>query len=205
MTPFRRVSGLAAPMPVANIDTDQLAPKQFLTTTERTGLAKALFHDQRFDADGTPKPGFVLDTPPFDTATILIAGNNFGCGSSREHAVWALCDFGFCAVIAPSFADIFYNNAVNNGLLAVSLDAAVVELLLAGAAAQHEVAIDLEAQVVEMLGNQYGFVIDPAIRARLLSGMDMIDEALARLPAVRDREQALGQAMPWLGSVRTGA
>src|SRR5208283_5189084 len=126
MQPFTELHAKAAPFDVANVDTDQIIPKQFLKTVEREGLAKGLFHDLRFDAEGKEKPGFVLADPRYGGAGVLIAGDNFGCGSSREHAPWALLDFGIRCVIAPSFADIFYNNCFKNGILPIALPKEVV-------------------------------------------------------------------------------
>src|SRR5688572_27998284 len=126
MKPFTQLTAVAAPLPIANIDTDQIIPKQFLATVERTGLSKGLFYDMRFDANGVEKPDFVLNQEQYKGAQILIAGPNFGCGSSREHAPWALDDFGLRCVIASSFADIFYNNCFNNGILPLVLDQADV-------------------------------------------------------------------------------
>src|ERR1700687_4165233 len=131
MRPFSHIDAKAAPLGIATRDTDQIIPKQFLKTVEREGLAKGLFYDLRFDADGAPKPGFVLNEPRYAGAGVLICGDNFGCGSSREHAPWALLDFGVSCVIAPSFADIFYNNCFANGLLPVTLPADQVRALMA--------------------------------------------------------------------------
>ncbi len=130
MQPFTSLTAVAAPLPTANIDTDQIIPKQFLATVERTGLSKGLFYDMRFEPDGTPKPDFVLNKDEFKSAQVLITGPNFGCGSSREHAPWALADFGIRCVIASSFADIFYNNCFNNGILPLKLEQGDVERLL---------------------------------------------------------------------------
>src|SRR3954470_11702354 len=149
MQPFIRLDGRAAPLPVANIDTDQIIPKQFLKTVEREGLAKGLFYDLRFDGEGHAKPDFVLNQPAYAGASVLIAGDNFGCGSSREHAPWALLDFGLRCVIAPSFADIFYNNCFNNGLLPVALPLHEVEALMDEArGGNHIFTVDLESQTV---------------------------------------------------------
>src|SRR3954468_18410089 len=149
MQAFTRLDAKAAPLPLANIDTDQIIPKQFLKTVEREGLAKGLFYDLRFDGEGNPKPDFVLHQPQYAGASVLIAGDNFGCGSSREHAPWALLDFGLRCVIAPSFADIFYNNCFENGLLPVALPEADVHALMAEArGGNHLFTVDLEAQTV---------------------------------------------------------
>ena len=149
MEAFTRLDAAAAPLPLANIDTDQIIPKQFLKTVERAGLAKGLFYDLRFDEQGREKPDFVLNQPAYRHAGVLIAGDNFGCGSSREHAPWALMDFGIKAVISTSFADIFYNNCFQNGLLPVVLTASQVQQLMDEArGGNHVVSVDLEAQTV---------------------------------------------------------
>ncbi len=198
MTPFHRLSGIAAPFPAANVDTDQIVPKQFLKTVERSGLARALFYDHRFDEQGNRIPGFVLDTAPFDRAVILVAGDNFGCGSSREHAPWALLDFGIRCVISTSFADIFYNNCINNGLLPITLPAAAVNELMADAARAHEFTIDLQQCTVLSGGIVQPFDIDATIRERLLAGLDAIGETLTQIDAIDAIEGRLDAAMPWM-------
>ncbi|WP_292966660.1 3-isopropylmalate dehydratase small subunit [Novosphingobium sp. UBA1939] len=197
MTPFTRLSGIAAPLSVANVDTDQIVPKQFLKTIERTGLAGALFYDWRFDEAGQPMPGFVLDTPPYDKAVVLVAGDNFGCGSSREHAPWALLDFGIRCVVSTSFADIFYNNCINNGLLPITLGEADVAALLADAAQGLVFTIDLQNRTISCGGVVRTFEIEPAIREKLLAGLDMIGETLARAEDIAAIEGKLERAMPW--------
>ncbi|MGQ0735131.1 MAG: 3-isopropylmalate dehydratase small subunit [Acidobacteriota bacterium] len=177
MTPFRVHEGLVLPLLRRDIDTDQIIPKQFLKSIERTGFGRHLFNDWRRRPDGSPDPSFPLNDRRYDGATILVAGDNFGCGSSREHAAWALADYGFRAVIAPSFADIFRSNAVANGLLPVSLpEAAVVQL--AARADEHRdytLRIDLEArQVSDTHGFIEPFALDEAARHRLLHGLDDI-------------------------------
>src|SRR5204862_6678232 len=162
MTPFHIHTGLVAPLDRPNVDTDQIIPKQFLKRVERTGFGEFLFYDWRFSADGKPDPSFPLNEARYRGASILIAGKNFGCGSSREHAPWALADFGFRAIIAPSFADIFRNNCMKNGLLPVVLsDAEINELMnRAGALAGYEITVDLEArQVRDDAGFSAGFDI----------------------------------------------
>lgn len=200
MKPVTVIAGLAASLPAANIDTDQIVPKQFLKTIERTGLARGLFYDHRFDAEGRPQPGFVLDTPPFDTARILVAGDNFGCGSSREHAPWALLDFGIAAVVSSAFADIFYNNSVNNGLLPAIVEPDALAALLAEAgAAPTRMTIDLPARtIVTASGAAFAFAIDPAVQAKLIAGRDAISESLLAAEAIDAAEAALERAMPWL-------
>src|SRR5262245_24307258 len=180
MEAFTRLDAKAAPLPLANIDTDQIIPKQFLKTVERAGLAKGLFYDFRFDEQGREKPDFVLNQPAYKGAGVLVAGDNFGCGSSREHAPWALMDFGIRAVISTSFADIFYNNCFQNGLLPVVLKAPEVRQLMEEArGGNHVVSVDLEAQtVVSPSGQVFHFDIDAKKKARMLKGLDSIGETL---------------------------
>src|SRR5271154_4496214 len=172
MQPFRVHTGKAAPLLRANVDTDQIIPKQFLKRIERTGFGEFLFHDWRKSQDGKPDPSFPLNDPRYAGASILVAGKNFGCGSSREHAVWALEDFGFRAVIAPSFADIFANNCVQNGVLAVVLDEAEVNEIMRRAAEipDYRLTIDLEQQSVQDAhGLSANFHIEQTTRHRLLN------------------------------------
>lgn len=200
MRPFTTITATAAPLPIANIDTDQIIPKQFLSTIERTGLSKGLFYDLRFDAHGAPRADSVLDAPAYRGAQVLIAGENFGCGSSREHAAWALDDFGIRCVIAPSFADIFHGNALNNGILPVALPSAVVETLVAEArGGNHVFTVDLNAQTVTSpSGAVHRFEIDAAAKRKLLSGLDDIGLSLAQAPAIDAFEARRGLMTPWL-------
>ncbi|MDX2238039.1 MAG: 3-isopropylmalate dehydratase small subunit [Hyphomonadaceae bacterium] len=199
MKPFTALTAIAAPLPVANIDTDQIIPKQFLSTVERSGLGKGLFYDLRFDETGAPRPDFVLNQPAYQGAQILIAGANFGCGSSREHAPWALDDFGIRCVIAPSFADIFYNNCFNNGLLPITLPEDAIDQLLAEAhGANHKFAVDLAAQSVSApSGARFGFEIDPGRKAKLLEGLDDIGLTLKRTADISAFEERRRLAEPW--------
>ena len=200
MQPFTRLDGRAAPLAVANIDTDQIIPKQFLKTVEREGLAKGLFYDLRFDEQGRPKPDFVLNRPEFKAAAVLIAGDNFGCGSSREHAPWALMDFGIRCVIAPSFADIFYGNCMSNGLLPVVLPPEQVEELMDEAkGGNHVFSVDLETQTVTApSGKAYRFEIDASRKEKLLRGLDAIGETLQHAPDIDVYEMKAALAKPWL-------
>ena len=177
MEPFRTHTGLAAPLTRPNVDTDQIIPKQFLKRIERTGFGEFLFYDWRYRADGTPDPSFVLNEPRYGGATILIAGRNFGCGSSREHAPWALLDYGFRAVIAPSFADIFANNCTKNGIVPVALSEEDVALLMRRAAEVpgYRVTVDLAAREVrDERGFKAGFDFDDFRRYCLMEGLDDI-------------------------------
>jgi 3-isopropylmalate/(R)-2-methylmalate dehydratase small subunit len=200
MQPFTRLDAKVAPLPLANIDTDQIIPKQFLKTVERDGLAKGLFYDLRFDGEGREKPDFVLNRPEYKGAGVLVAGDNFGCGSSREHAPWALMDFGVKAVISTSFAEIFYNNCFQNGLLPVVLGAAAVQQLMDEAkGGNHMVTVDLEAQtVLSPSGQVFPFEIDPQRKAKMLSGLDPIGETLQAANEIDLFEMKRALAQPWL-------
>jgi 3-isopropylmalate/(R)-2-methylmalate dehydratase small subunit len=200
MEAFTRLDAKAAPLPLANIDTDQIIPKQFLKTVERKGLAKGLFYEYRFDEQGKEKPDFVLNQPAYKGAGVLIAGDNFGCGSSREHAPWALMDFGIKCVISTSFADIFYNNCFQNGLLPVVLKAHEVQQLMDEArGGNHVTSIDLEAQTVTSpSGAVFTFEIDAQRKAKMLQGLDAIGETLQAAPAIDLYEQKRALDRPWL-------
>jgi 3-isopropylmalate/(R)-2-methylmalate dehydratase small subunit len=200
MEAFTRLDAKIAPLPLANIDTDQIIPKQFLKTVEREGLAKGLFYDLRFDEAGREKPGFVLNDPRYAKVGVLIAGDNFGCGSSREHAPWALLDFGVRCVIAPSFADIFYNNCFQNGLLPVVLPAEQVQALMEEAkGGNHLVTVDLEAQtVVSPSGQTFAFEIDPQRKEKMLKGLDAIGETLQAAGDIDLYEMKQALSKPWL-------
>lgn len=200
MKPFTRLDGRAAPLPVANIDTDQIIPAQFLKTVEREGLSRGLFFSMRFDDAGAPRPEFVLNQEKFKGANILIAGDNFGCGSSREHAPWALMDYGITCVIAPSFADIFNGNCFNNGLLPIVLKPEEVDELSAEAlGGNHVFTIDLEAQsVTAPSGKVFHFDIDPGRKTKLLKGLDAIGETLTKGLDIDVFESRTALGQPWL-------
>ena len=200
MEAFTRLDAAAAPLPLAHIDTDQIIPKQFLKTVERAGLAKGLFYDLRFDEQGREKPDFVLNQPAYRHAGVLIAGDNFGCGSSREHAPWALMDFGIKAVISTSFADIFYNNCFQNGLLPVVLSASQVQQLMDEArGGNHVVSVDLETQTVTSpSGAVFTFEIDPQRKQKMLQGLDAIGETLQSAAAIDTYEMKRALSQPWL-------
>jgi len=181
MQPFTKLTGIAAPLDRANVDTDQIIPKQFLKRIERTGFGEYLFFDWRYEADGkTPDPSFILNNPRLTGARILVAERNFGSGSSREHAPWALDQYGFRCVIAPSFADIFYNNCFQNGLLPVVLSEDSVGILLQKIEANlgMELTVDLESQTVKCEGFEATFDVDPFRRERMLNGLDDIGLSL---------------------------
>lgn len=198
---FTTVRSVAAPMPQPNIDTDAILPARFLKRIEIAGLGEALFHDWRYTADGKPRADFVLNQPPYRDARILVAGPNFGCGSSRENAVWALYDHGIRCVIAPSFGDIFHNNAVGYGLLPVVLDEAKMQDLLAAIAKApaEPVEVDLPAQRIRFpSGGVASFAIDAAAKHRLVNGLDEIALTLEREPEIAAFEQRRRRERPWL-------
>ena len=205
MKAFTTLTGTAAPLlekgkPMANVDTDMIIPKQFLKTTTRTGLSTGLFHELKTNTDGSTNPDFVLNKPAYQTASILIAGENFGCGSSREHAPWALLDQGISCVIAPSFADIFHNNCFKNGILPIALPLNVVEELSAQAGgANHKFTVDLETQTITTPdGKTHSFDIDPGRKANLLKGLDEIGQSLTAAGAIDAHEQKRRLTTPWL-------
>ena len=200
MTPFTRLDAKAAPLDIANVDTDQIIPKQFLKIVDREGLARGLFYDMRFDEAGRPKGGFVLDDPAFAGAGVLVAGDNFGCGSSREHAPWALLDFGIRCVISSGFADIFYNNCFQNGLLPIVLPRDQVKALMGEAkGGNHVFSIDLDAQTVTAPSGQvFAFDIDPGRKEKLLKGLDAVGETLQHAGDIGAFEQKRALSQPWL-------
>ncbi|WP_424135111.1 3-isopropylmalate dehydratase small subunit [Roseomonas chloroacetimidivorans] len=201
MTPFTTLTGIAAPLPMANVDTDKIIPARFLKTIERKGLGRAAFADMRFNDDGSEKPDFVLNQEPYRHAEILIAHENFGCGSSREHAPWALLDFGIRCVIAPDFADIFFNNSFKNGILPIKLPREICDALMEDArmGANSRITVDLERQVVvRPNGEEIPFEVDPLRRHRLLNGLDDIGETMQRASVIEGFEQKQRAAQPWL-------
>ena len=200
MEKFTTLTGVAAPLPMINVDTDAIIPKQFLKTIKRTGLGKSLFHELRYDEQGNEKPDFVLNKPAYRKAQILVAGDNFGCGSSREHAPWALLDFGIRCVIAPSFADIFYNNCFQNGILPIKLPQEDVDKLMddASRGSNATITIDLESQ--EIRGPDGGcikFEMDAFRKRCLLEGLDSIGLTLESEKAISDFEETAKAARPW--------
>lgn len=201
MDKFTTLTGVAAPMPLVNIDTDMIIPKQFLKTILRSGLGKNLFDEMRFDDDGNEIPDFVLNQPAYRNAQILVAGENFGCGSSREHAPWALADFGIRVVISTSFADIFYGNCFKNGMLPIVLPQDQVDILMddASKGANARIAVDLEAQTVTSSdGQAFHFDIDPFKKHCLLNGLDDIALTLEKVSAIDTFEAQATQARPWV-------
>jgi len=201
MKAFTTLTGVAVPMPAANIDTDKIIPGRFLKTIARTGLGKSLFANMRYNEDGTEKPDFVLNQEPYRHAEILIAFDNFGCGSSREHAPWALLDFGIRCVIAPDFADIFHSNSFKNGVLPVALPREICEQLMEDArmGGNARLTVDLERQVVvRPNGEEIPFQVDGFRRHLLLNGLDDIGQTMQHASAIDGFEAKQRAAQPWL-------
>ena len=193
-------SGIAAPIDLVNVDTDMIIPKQYLKTIERTGLKVGLFDELRTREDGSTIEDFPLNQPQYADSSVLIAGDNFGCGSSREHAPWALLDWGFRVLIAPSFADIFYNNCFNNGILPIALDQANVDLLMADAHQAGRLAVDLQAQeITRPNGQVLSFDIDPGLKHRLMAGLDPIGLTLQNQTDIARFENEDAGKRPWIG------
>ena len=201
MQPFTTLTGVAAPLPMANVDTDKIIPARFLKSISRSGFGKNLFHNMRFREDGSENPDFVLNRPPYRNAEILVAHENFGCGSSREHAPWALLDFGIRCVIAPDFADIFHNNCFKNGILPVRLPREVCDKLMDDArlGANARLTVDLERQVVARPnGEEIPFEVDPFRKHLLLNGLDDIGQTMQHAAAIDAFEARRKAAQPWL-------
>jgi 3-isopropylmalate/(R)-2-methylmalate dehydratase small subunit len=200
MQKFTTLTGIAAVLPMINVDTDMIIPKQYLKTIKRTGLGKGLFAELRYDEKGVPSPDFVLNKPPYNDAKILITGENFGCGSSREHAPWALLDFGIRCLIAPSFADIFYNNCFKNGILPIALPQTEIDKLIddAGRGANATLTIDLAAQEIRGPdGGAIGFDIDPFRKRCLMEGLDDIGLTLEKAGEIDAFERRARLERPW--------
>ncbi len=200
MDKFTKLTGVAAPLPMRNVDTDMIIPKQFLKTIKRTGLGKSLFFELRYDDAGKEISEFVLNQPAYRDAKILVTGENFGCGSSREHAPWALLDFGFRCVIAPGFADIFYNNCFQNGILPIMLPQADVDKLMddASRGANATITVDLESQEIRGPdGGAIKFDIDPFRKHCLLNGLDNIGLTMEKHEHSQTFEEKAAVAKPW--------
>ena len=199
MDKFTNLKGIAAPLPMMNIDTDMIIPKQFLKTIKRSGLGKNLFHELRYDLQGNVRNDFVLNWDPYKSSSILIAGANFGCGSSREHAPWSLLDFGFRCIIAPSFADIFYNNCFKNGILPIKLDQKKVDQLINEAENKKMLSIDLEEQkIIDEANNVIEFDIDSFRKKCLLEGLDDIALTLKKINKIDTFEKDLNLSHSWI-------
>lgn len=201
MEPFNVLNAKAAPLDMINVDTDIIIPKQFLKTVKRTGLGVSAFYNIRYDDDGNPLPDFVLNKPEYADAQILITGENFGCGSSREHAPWAILDMGFRCIIAPSFADIFFNNSFKNGILPIALPQEQVDQLMESAQAEPDalIEVDLDKQMITR-GNQFSFTfeIDPFRKHCLLNGLDDIGLTLEKDTHIQSFEEKRGGEQPWV-------
>ena len=198
MDKFNSLKGIAAPLPIVNIDTDMIIPKQFLKTIKRTGLGVSLFYEMRYDNDGNLIKDFVLNTSPFDQSKILVAGDNFGCGSSREHAPWSLKDFGIRSVISTSFADIFYNNCFQNGILPIVVSPENLDQLMTAAKNQIEFNIDLPEQIIKAGNHSINFEIEEFRKERLLQGLDDIGITLGYQDKINAYEEDKKNKKPWL-------
>ena len=201
MDKFTTLTGIAAPMPMINVDTDMIIPKQFLKTIKRSGLGVNLFDEMRYDDDGKEIPDFVLNQPAYREAEILVAGDNFGCGSSREHAPWAIKDFGIRCVIAPSFADIFFNNCFKNGILPIALPQEQVDLLMKDAekGANARMSVDLESQTITTSeGEVISFEVDAFKKHCLLKGLDDIGLTMEKSASIANFEAKASAERPWV-------
>ena len=198
MDKFTTLQGIAAPLPIVNIDTDMIIPKQFLKTIKRTGLGVSLFYEMRYDTEGKLVDDFVLNTKPYDNSKILVAGDNFGCGSSREHAPWSLKDFGIRCVISTSFADIFYNNCFQNGILPIVVNAEELDRLMSAAGSQLEFNIDLPNQSIQVGNHSISFDIEDHRKERLLQGLDDIGITLGYKEDISSYESNKKTQKPWL-------
>tara|TARA_B100000029_G_scaffold466659_1_gene502356 strand:- start:34 stop:636 length:603 start_codon:yes stop_codon:yes gene_type:complete len=199
MEAFIKLSSIPAPLPMINVDTDMIIPKQFLKTIKRSGLGKNLFHELRYDMQGNIKNDFVLNWDPYKSSKILIVGSNFGCGSSREHAPWSLLDFGFKSIIAPSFADIFYNNCFKNGILPIKLDQTKVDLLMKEAEEKNEITVNLEKQIIIYQDDKtIKFSIDAFRKKCLIEGLDDIGLTLQKNNKIDVHEEKIHNLQPWI-------
>ena len=198
MEKFIKLKSIPAHIPLMNIDTDMIIPKQFLKTIKRTGLGKSLFYEMRYDESGKLIDKFILNNNPYSLSKILIAGKNFGCGSSREHAPWALLDFGIRCVISSSFADIFYNNCFNNGILPIIIDEKSIQELSEYSKRKEEIEVDLSEQVILYGNKKLTFDIEPEKKKRLLEGLDNIGLSLKKIPKVEKFENSMKKIKPWI-------
>ena len=198
MQKFKKIKSIPAYLPIVNIDTDMIIPKQFLKTIKRTGLGKNLFYEMRYNEKGKPIEDFILNTSPFNDSKILIAGKNFGCGSSREHAPWALLDFGITCVISSSYADIFYNNCFKNGILPIVLPEAKIKELSEYSKRKEEIIVNLEKQKITFGNNEIDFEIDQFKKKCLIEGLDDIALSLEKNPKITEFEKKLSSNRPWI-------
>ena len=198
MEKFKNLKSIPAYLSLMNIDTDMIIPKQFLKTIKRTGLGKSLFYEMRYDESGKLIEDFILNNKPYSNSKILIAGKNFGCGSSREHAPWALLDFGIKCVISTSYADIFYNNCFNNGILPIKVSENIVQELSEYSKRKEEIEINLENQEILYGNKSIKFDLDSAKKTRLLEGLDDIGMSLEKVPAIEQYEKKIKDIKPWI-------
>ena len=198
MEKFTKIKSIPAYIPLMNIDTDKIIPKQFLKTIKRSGLGKSLFYEMRFDEKGNPIKGFILDNEPFKSSKILITGKNFGCGSSREHAPWALLDFGIKVIISESFADIFYNNCFKNGILPVIVSEDIVNELKEYSSRKENIEVKLQEQEVVYGNKSFKFKLDSFKKKCLLEGLDDIALSLKKIENINNFESKMSQSKPWL-------
>ena len=198
MQKFKTIKSIPAYLPIVNIDTDMIIPKQFLKTIKRTGLGKNLFYEMRYNEKGDPIEDFILNTSPFNNSEILIAGKNFGCGSSREHAPWALLDFGITCVVSSSYADIFYNNCFKNGILPIVLPEAKIKELSEYSKRKEEIIVNLEEQKITFGNNEIDFEIDQFKKKCLIEGLDDIALSLEKNPKITEFEKKLSSNKPWI-------
>ena len=198
MEKFKNLKSIPAYIPIMNIDTDKIIPKQFLKTIKRSGLGKSLFYEMRFDENGKPIKGFILDSDPYNKSKILITGKNFGCGSSREHAPWALSDFGIKCVISSSFADIFYNNCFKNGILPIKISEQIISELSEYSKRKEEIKVDLENQEISFGNKTVKFELDNFKKKCLIEGLDDIDLSMQKINNVNNFEKKMSLEKPWI-------
>ncbi len=198
MEKFKNIKSIPAYIPLMNIDTDKIIPKQFLKTIKRSGLGKSLFYEMRYDEKGKPVPGFILDKDPYKNSKILVTGKNFGCGSSREHAPWALLDFGIKVIISESFADIFYNNCFKNGILPIIVNDEVVKDLSKLSEKKEEIEVNLDNQEILFRDNKFKFKLDTFKKKCLIEGLDDIALSLKKIDNIESFEKNLIQNKPWI-------
>jgi len=198
MEKFKNLKSIPAYLPLMNIDTDMIIPKQFLKTIKRTGLGKNLFYEMRYDEEDKVIKNFILNNEPYSKSKILLAGKNFGCGSSREHAPWALLDFGIRCIISSSYADIFYNNCFNNGILPIIVDDNIIQELSEYSKRKEEIEVDLSSKEILYGNKKIKFELDPAKRKRLLEGLDDIGMSLEKTSDIDEYESRIKKSRPWI-------
>ena len=198
MDKFQNIKSIPAYLPIVNVDTDMIIPKQFLKTIKRTGLGKSLFYEMRYNEEGKIIKNFILNNEPYSKSKILLTGKNFGCGSSREHAPWALLDFGIKCVISPSYADIFYSNCFNNGILPITIAANIIQELSEYSKRKKEIEINLKEQEILYGNKKIKFDLDPAKKKRLIDGLDEISMSLEKVSSINKYEEKIKIVKPWI-------